>query len=136
MMDEDAAGLFPKMSEFQVIVDENVSGMAQELAFFAGAAGDDPDAGEVTGGPIDLLLFGPAAHGASGQDDGVEVRDRPVETHGVGHERQMAVEVFVVSDPVPESLGAERGLRLPWAHVEEALRRYVEVGEHAVAVKE
>ena len=136
VMDEDAASLLPEMAELQEVVYEDVSGILQELALFAGAAGDDFDAGEVARRPIHLLSLGPAAHGAAGQDNGIEVGDGLKQAHGVRHKREMAVKVFMFSEPAPESLSAERGLRLPRAHVEQALRRCIKVGEHAIAVKE
>lgn len=135
-MDEDAASLFPQMLKLQVVVDEDVSWILQELAFFAGAAGDDFDAGEVARRPIHFLLLGPAAHGAAGQDNGIEVGDGIEQAHGVVHKREMAVEVFMISEPAPKSLGAQPGFRLARAHVEQPLGCRVEVGEHAVAVKE
>lgn len=135
VMDENAASLLPEMAELQEVVYEDVSRILQELALFAGAAGDDFDAGEVARRPIHLLSLGPAAHGAAGQDNGIKMGDGIEQAHGVGHKREMTVKVFVVSDPAPKRLGPKCRFRLPRPHVEQALSRRIEVGEHAIAVK-
>lgn len=103
-MHEDASGFFPEVLVFQVIVHEHVSRLLEVKPLVSGAAGDHAHIGEVPRGPGDLLRLGPSAVRAAGQNDGMEVGDSLVETHGVGEERKIAVEIAVATDPAPEDL--------------------------------
>lgn len=137
MVDEEAAGFFPKMAVGEGVVDEDVTGLHVE-ALVDGPAGDDGGAGKMELRPGKLLRFGPAASGAAGEDGGVEVRDRGEEFKGVRHEGKTIVEVRVLAEDAPELLGADPGFDLARreavAEKRDGVR--VEVGEDAVAVKE
>lgn len=83
--------------------------MAEMEEFFFGAAGDDGDSGKMARGPLDFLWFGPSSVRTAGEDDRVQVSDRLIELHGVGHEQEGPVKVAVVADSLPEEIGAESG---------------------------
>lgn len=74
-MDEGPVGGLPQTPKFLIIVDEDVARTLQKVSLVFRRAGDDGDAGKVFCCPLSLLLFGPTAGRAPGQNDRVQVTD-------------------------------------------------------------
>jgi hypothetical protein len=134
-MDKDSAGLFPEVAVFEVIVDEDVTGV-HVVALVAGLAGDDGGSGEMMGGPGVLLGLGPMAFGASGENDWVEVTDGVEELLGIGDELEVAEEAWMGAEAGPEFLLSDDFLGFAGRHAEDSCGFGVKVGEDAVAVEE
>lgn len=67
-----------------------------------GPAGDHCDVGKMMRCPGNFLRFRPSAFRTSGQNNRLQVGDSFVKVHGIGDEREVAVEVAASSDPTPE----------------------------------
>src|SRR5690606_34626788 len=105
------------------------------VALVARHRGDDAGAGEMLGGPADLLVGGPVAARQAGEDDGVEMANRLEQFHRIVHQRQREVEVGRLSELLPEAAEPVTLFESARRQAEHGGRALVEVGQDAVAVE-
>ena len=134
-MDEDHAGRLISRAVILAIVDQHVAAM-HVLVLVTGHAGDDRHAGEMLGGPFDLLRRRPFAERQAGQDRRLQMPDAIEQQASIGHFRQRAVEILGLRQPAPEAAAAVLALIVANGHAEQSARSFVEVGKHAVGVEE
>ncbi len=100
----------------------------------AACSGDDFSIREMLSSPRNFLFSSPSACGTASQKNWIQMSDGLVEMHRIGDQREIAVEVFLRSESMPEFLGTQIGLCFSRILSKDLVGCCIEVGKNAVTV--